>query len=148
METLKKTAQTATVTLQAAMALIDAARKSSGTMGFKVAIAVTDSAGNLKAFERTDKCPFLTAEVAVDKAWTAASFGLATHQWALILQNPGVSQLAHRPRLVAVGGGYPLLEDGRLVGAIGISGGTAEQDQQAAEAALQEVGFQNPSVMS
>ena len=52
---------------------------------------------------------------------------------------------AHRPRLVAVGGGYPVIENGRVIGAIGVSGGTAEQDQQAAEAALSNLGFRVPA---
>lgn len=141
-ELVSKSIQTATITLEAAIALIKAAQAAAHKIGFEAAIAVTDSAGNLKAFERTDQCPFLAAEVAIDKAWTSASFGLGTHTWAAIIQNPNVSQLAHRPRLVAVAGGCPIMEDGKLIGAIGISGGNAEQDQQAAEVALGELGFQ------
>jgi uncharacterized protein GlcG (DUF336 family) len=141
-ELATKSIQTATITLEAATALIKAAQAAAKKIGFEAAIAVTDSAGNLQAFERADHCPFLAAEVAVDKAWTAASFGLGTHTWAAVIQNPKVAQLAHRPRLVAVGGGCPVMENGKLIGAIGISGGNAEQDQQAAEAALGELGFQ------
>jgi len=141
-ELATKSIQTATITLEAATALIKAAQAAAKKIGFEAAIAVTDTAGNLRAFERTDHCPFLAAEVAVDKAWTAASFGLGTHSWAAIIQNPNVSQLAHRPRLVAVGGGCPVMENGKLIGAIGISGGNAEQDQQAAEDALGDLGFQ------
>ena len=141
-ELVSKSIQTATITLEAAIELTKAAQVAAKKIGFEAAIAVTDSAGNLKTFERTDQCPFLAAEVAIDKAWTAASFGLGTHTWATVIQNPSVSQLAHRPRLVAVGGGCPVMENGKLIGAIGISGGNAEQDQQAAEVALGELGFQ------
>jgi uncharacterized protein GlcG (DUF336 family) len=141
-ELVIKSIQTATISLEAASALIKSAQAAAKKIGFEAAIAVTDSAGNLRAFERTDHCPFLAVEVAIDKAWTAASFGLGTHTWAVVLQNPNVSQLAHRPRLVAVGGGCPVMEHGKFIGAIGISGGNAEQDQQAAEAALGEMGFQ------
>ena len=137
--------QTATITVEAATALIKAAQFASKHIGFESAIAVTDPAGNLKAFERTDRCPFLAADVAIDKAWTAASFGLTTHTWAAVIENPKVSQLAHRPRLVAVGGGYPVIENGTVIGAIGISGGNAEQDQQAAQVALKELGFEIPA---
>jgi len=144
-ELLTKSIQTATITVEAATALIKAAQAASRNIGFESAIAVTDPAGNLKAFERTDQCPFLAAEVAIDKAWTAASFALTTHTWAAVIENPKVSQLAHRPRLVAVGGGYPIVEDGHVIGAIGISGGNAEQDQEAAEAALKQLGFQFPA---
>jgi len=143
-EIATKSTQSNTITVEAANELIKIARATSQQIGFEVAIAVTDAAGNLKAFERTDACPFLAADVAIDKAWTAAAFGLSTHTWASILKNPLVSQLAHRPRLVAVGGGYPVIESGRVIGAIGVSGGTAEQDQQAAEAALSNLDFTLP----
>ncbi len=144
-EVVTRSKTTHAITVEAASELIKIARAQSEQIGFEVAIAVTDAAGNLKAFERTDACPFLAADVAVDKAWTAAAFGLSTHTWASILANPAVSQLAHRPRLVAVGGGYPVIEDGKIIGAIGISGGTADQDQQAAEAALSKLGFELPA---
>src|SRR4051812_22182410 len=100
----QKTYTHSSITREAAFALIVAARKAADNIGIHVTIAVTDSAGNLKAFERADDAPFLTAEVAIDKAWTAASFGVATHVWNAILSDSKVSQLAHRPRLVSVGG--------------------------------------------
>jgi len=58
-----------------------------------------------------------------------------------VIANPQAAQLAHRPRLVAVGGGRPIVSGGRVVGGIGISGGNAAQDRQAAEFALRAVGF-------
>ena len=58
-----------------------------------------------------------------------------------MITNPGVAQLAHQPRLVAVGGGMPIVAGGALVGGIGISGGNAVQDRQAAEIALKALGF-------
>ena len=92
-EVVTKSIQSHTITVEAANELIKIARAASQQIGFEVAIAVTDAAGNLKAFERTDACPFLAADVAIDKAWTAAAFGLSTHTWASILANPLVSQL-------------------------------------------------------
>lgn len=139
-----KTFTQATITRTAATALIDAAQTAATHIGIEVTVAITDSAGHLKAFDRSDKAPFLTTEVAIDKAWTAASFGLATHIWTSIIGNSEVAQLAHRPRMVAVGGGYPIVLNGQLVGAIGISGGNALQDQQACEIALKENGFDVP----
>jgi len=141
MNTPSKTFPQASITRTAAAALIEAALTAARNIGIEVTIAITDSAGHLKAFDRSDKAPFLTAEVAVDKAWTAASFGLATHVWTSIISNSEVAQLAHRPRLVAVGGGYPILLNGQIVGGLGISGGNALQDRQACEAALKELGF-------
>lgn len=140
--TLQKTHASPTITLAAAKALIASAATLCKEIGIEVTIAVTDVAGNLKAFERSDKAPFLTIDVAIDKAWTAASFGLGTHVWNGILSNSTVAQLAHRPRLVSVGGGCPIVIDGAVVGGIGISGGNALQDQQAAEQALKSLGFE------
>lgn len=137
-----KTHDAPSITRDAAWALLEAARAAARDIGIDVAIAVTDAAGHLKAFERSDHAPFLTAEVAIDKAWTAASFGVGTHVWNAILTDPKVAQLAHRPRMVSVGGGCPILDGGRVVGAIGISGGNAQQDQDAAEAAIRALGFE------
>jgi len=140
-----KSFPTASITCTTAAALVEAAREAAGTIGIEVAIAVTDGAGNLKTFERTDGAAFLTAEVAIDKAWTAASYGIATHVWnAYITGDPKVAQLAHRPRLVAVGVGYPVKETGKVIGGIGVSGGTYQQDQDIAEAALKALGFDIP----
>jgi uncharacterized protein GlcG (DUF336 family) len=138
----RQTVATSTISREAAWALIDAARAASRDLGIEVTIAITDAAGHLKAFERSDKAAFLTAEVAIDKAWTAASFGLATQTWNEILNNGQVAQLAHRPRLVAVGGGYPIVLHGEVVGGIGISGGNAQQDHDTCIAALQSQGFE------
>lgn len=133
---------TASITLAAANDLIAAAHAAAKRTGFEAAVAVTDPGGYLVAFVRTEGVAFLTADVGIDKAWTAASFGLGTHVWNQIVNtNPQAAQLAHRPRLVAVGSGYPVREGGRLVGAIGISGGSAAQDHDACEAALRAVGF-------
>ena len=52
---------------------------------------------------------------------------------------------AYRPRMGAVGGGYPILEDGKLIGGIGISGGNYQQDQDACVEALMKIGFQLPA---
>lgn len=140
----EKSFPTASITRTAAIALIDAARASAKKIGIEVSIAVTDAAGNIKAFERGDNSPFLTAEVAINKAWTSASYDLATHVWNSYLVDPKVAQLANIPRLMPIAGGYPVRENGKLIGAIGISGGTYQQDQQIAEDALKAVGFEIP----
>lgn len=141
-----KSYPTASITRVAAAALIEASLVEAAKIGLDLAVAVTDGAGYLVAFERTDGARFLSAEVAIDKAWTAASFGIPTHVWnAYITGDPKVAQLAHRPRLVAVGGGYPIKDLGKLIGGIGVSGGTYQQDQDIAEAALRALGFELPA---
>jgi uncharacterized protein GlcG (DUF336 family) len=143
-DALHRSAPAPSVTQAAAAALIAAVRTAAARIGFTAAIAVTDQAGHLKAFDRADDAPFLTAEVAVDKAWTAASFRIPTHTWNDYLGNPRIAPLAGHARLMAVGGGYPITDNGRCVGGLGISGGTYEQDQQAAEEALAALGFELP----
>ena len=139
---MNHTFATASITSDAAHALIAAADAAARGIGIRVTIAVTDAGGHLSALARNDGAPFLTVGVAIDKAWTATSFGLPTHVWADVIANPQVAQLAHQPRLVAVGGGVPIVLDGRVVGGIGISGGNAAQDREAAEIALKATGFE------
>ncbi|WSL88280.1 heme-binding protein [Streptomyces sp. NBC_01724] len=61
------------------------------------------------------------------------------------LGNPQVAPRAQHPRLMAVDGGYPLIANGHVIGALGISGGTCDQDQAAAETALSAIGFDIPA---
>ncbi len=133
------------VSRAAAKALVDAAFAAAKALGFEAAVAVTDATGTLRAFERSDGAAFLTAEVAVNKAWTAASYGYPTHVWNTYVADPKVAPLQNLPRMMAVAGGHPLMADGRLVGGIGVSGGNHQQDQEAAEAALDAVGFPRPA---
>ena len=139
------TVPAAHVNRAAAAALVVASLAAAREAGFEAAGAVVDATGALRAFERSDGAPFLTAEVATNKAWTAASFGYATHTWNDYLADPKIAPLQNLPRMMPVGGGYPLMVDGRLVGGLGISGGSYTQDQDAAEIALKEVGFAPPA---
>ncbi len=139
---MQRTFNAATITREAADALVAATSTAARDIGIRATIAVTDAGGHLVAFARDDGAPFLTANVAIDKAWTAASFGLPTHVWADVIANPQVASLAHQPRLVAVGGGVPIVVDGRVVGGVGVSGGNAQQDRDAAEVALNALGFE------
>lgn len=132
---------TATISLEAAQALLAEARRACAARGFAATIAITDAGGHLRAFERADAAPFLTAEVAINKAWTAASFGMSSHQWNQYMAEPAVAPLAHHPRLMPVGGGVSIFYEGQLVGGIGISGGSAAQDHEAAEEALRKAGL-------
>ena len=141
---MTKSIATASINRETAVALIDAAIAAARTIGIPAAVAVVDATGNLRAFERTDDAPFLTVDVAIDKAWSSASFGYPTHVWNDYVSNdPKVAPLAYRPRMVAVGGGYPILEDGKLIGGIGISGGNYQQDQDACVEALTKIGSQS-----
>lgn len=132
----------ASITRDSALALAIAARDAASKIGLNLAIAVTDDGGHLIAFERADATPFLAAEVAINKAWTAASFGLDTMTWNQVVAQPDTAPLANHPRVMAVGGGVPIVVGGRVVGGIGISGGNAQQDHDVAVAALRAIGFE------
>lgn len=140
-----KTFATASVTREMSGALLAAAMKAAEQIGIGAAIAVTDATGALKAFARADNAPFLTADIAIAKAWTSASTGYPTHVWNDIVQDPKNAPLAHFPKMMAAAGGYPLLDDGKLVGGIGVSGGNHQQDIDIAEAALKACDFTLPA---
>ena len=132
----------ASITRDSALALAVAARDAATKAGLNLAIAITDEGGHLIAFERADATPYLAAEVAVNKAWTAASFGLDTMIWNQVVAQPATAPLANHPRVMPVGGGVPIVLGGRVVGGIGISGGNAQQDHDVAVASLKAAGFE------
>ncbi len=133
----KTLAQTA-ISQAAADILIDAATAKATELGLRVAIAVVDAGGALKAFRRMDGAPLLATEIATNKAYTAAAYGLPTHAWHDFIKEdpPLLHGIVHTPRLVVFGGGYPVELEGGIAGAIGISGGHYSQDMQVAQAAL------------
>lgn len=139
----QNTFATAFISQQAASALLEATVQQAERLGIEVAVAITDAGGHLGAFTRTDKAPFLTATIALDKAWTAASYGIPTHVMNTFLDDPKVKQLGNHPRLMPVAGGYSIVDADIVVGGIGISGGNGAQDQEACEKALQGLGFKS-----
>ncbi len=125
------------VTFGAARAGIDGAVRCAQEIGVAVCVSVADPAGNQVAFGRMDGAPLLSAGIATNKAYTVCAFnGLPTHEWFGLIENePALLHgIVHTDRLVVFGGGIPVLHDGRFVGAVGVSGGSAEQDRQIAEA--------------
>jgi uncharacterized protein GlcG (DUF336 family) len=131
-----------TLTYAGARVAVDAAGARAEALGVPVNIAVVDLAGDLLAFARLDGAPLLSGSIAQDKAYTVAAFnGVPTHAWfGLIEAEPALREgIVHRDRLVIFGGGVPVTVDGTLVGAVGVSGGTAEQDREIAEAGASAV---------
>lgn len=114
------------------------------SLGAAVNVAVVDASGTLAAFLRMPGAPLHSIDIAIDKAYTAVSFGLPTHQWTEALQSHSAAVregIVLRPRFVAFGGGLPIVEAGQRIGAIGVSGGSEEQDQQIAQAGLTALGL-------
>lgn len=109
------------------------------SLGAKISVAVVDRGGHVVAFLREAGAPFHTASIAADKAYTAVSFGAPTDKLGAALHGMGPAVfhgLFAQPRMAAFGGGLPIRLDGEIIGGIGVSGGTAEQDEACAQAAL------------
>ncbi len=126
----------------AAAAAVAAAVAHAGTLEVRINAAVVDGSGTLAAFLRMPGAFLHSVEIAIDKAYTAASFGFPTAQWREIRAGDEALRLGmpHRPRLVVFGGGLPIVEGTDLIGGIGVSGASAEQDEACARAGLQAIG--------
>lgn len=107
-------------------------------LGVAVNIAIADEAGHLKAFRRMDGAPLLSVGIARRKAYSAAAFRMPTGNWYdLIKDNPRLLHgIPHTPDLTIFGGGFPIEVDGEVIGAIGVSGGSEQEDEQICQAAL------------
>ena len=119
--------------------LIRGAAAKAKKIGVPMCIAITDEAGNMIAFERMDGAKILSVDLSADKAFTAAVSRRPTHEYNELCQPGSLVFGIHTSsggRFSTVGGGYPVIVRGAVVGAIGLSGGAAEQDMECAEAAL------------
>jgi len=128
----------------AAHAAVGAAVQAAQDMGACVNVAVVDASGLLSGFLRMPGAPLHSVDLAIDKAYTAVSFGLPTHQWAAALESHSAAVregIVLRHRFVAFGGGLPIVEAGQRIGAIGVSGGSEAQDQAIAQAGLDALGL-------
>ena len=126
------------VSLEAAEALVAAAKAKAAEIGMAAAIAVVDGDGTLKAFARMDGAPLLPVRIAQQKAWTAISFGMSTDAWWEMVRDdpPLLHGIVHQQDVVVFGGGYPITDGDEVIGGIGVSGGHYTQDQEVAQAAL------------
>ena len=131
------------VNLDLALKLIEASRKKATEIGVPMVIAVVDRGGNLVALHRMDRALLVSIDIARNKAYTALALKLPTHELAALAQ-PGQPLFgihnADGGRVVIFGGGFPLQVEGEIIGGIGVSGGTVEDDMQCAKAALKQVG--------
>jgi len=125
---------------ETALKMIEAALKKAKEIGKSFVICIVDESGVLKAFLRMDGAPLLSVQVAQDKAYTAAGFGLSTDKWYDFIKNDPpllVGAPTGIDRLIVFGGGYPIIIDGQIVGGIGVSGGHYTEDMEVAKAAYQ-----------
>lgn len=128
-----------TVSLDVAKDVIEAAERRATAIDTPMVITVANSEGNLVAQHRMDDAWLASVDISRNKAYTAAALDMPTHELADPAQ-PGGSlyglQNTDQGRMVVFGGGYPLIRDGEVVGAIGVSGGAVDQDMDVAEAGV------------
>lgn len=126
-----------TITSKEARSVIDAAAAKATEIGQPMDIAVVDAGGNLKAHVRMDGANIGSITIAINKAYTAIAFQCETGDLQGVTRPDGpiygLSD-AHGGRLAVFPGGIPLVRDGSIMGAIGVSTGTVEQDQEVASA--------------
>jgi uncharacterized protein GlcG (DUF336 family) len=125
------------VTLEDARKVIAAAESKAKALGQPMNIAVADAGGNLVAHVRMDGAWMGSIDISIKKAFTARAFDIATKDLAQHSQSGGQFFGIHASndgRIMIFAGGVPLKRDGRVVGAIGVSGGSGEQDHAVAEA--------------
>jgi uncharacterized protein GlcG (DUF336 family) len=134
--------RTPRLTLDGAHRLITAARAEAAALGVDVVVHVCDPGGHPIAMVRMDASPTFSIEIARKKAWTAAAAGASTASLAAdFLREPSLLHgvAGNVDELITVGGGVPVQVDGRVAGAIGVSGATEEQDHEIARAAVASV---------
>lgn len=125
------------VKLEDARRIIGAAEKKARELGQPMNIAVADEGGNLVAHVRMDGAWLGSVDISIKKAFTARAFDISTKQLATQSQSGGQFFGIHASndgRVMIFAGGIPLERDGKVVGAIGVSGGSGEQDHAVADA--------------
>lgn len=125
------------ITLSDARSVIAAAEKQSTENGQPSNIAVVDGGGNLVAHVRMDGAWIGSIDVSIKKAFTARAFDISTKELSELAQ-PGEDfygiNASNDGKIMIFAGGIPLKQNGKVVGAIGVSGGSGKQDQTVAEA--------------
>ncbi|MGO1750162.1 MAG: GlcG/HbpS family heme-binding protein [Marinobacter sp.] len=125
--------------LSEAQLLIAGATEKAREIGVPMCIAIVDESGNLIAFERMNGGKTSSVIIAQDKAFTAAAAKKATHDYNAVNVPGSLAFGIHTEvggRISSVGGGLPVVVDGEVVGGIGLSSGTPQQDMDCAQAGI------------
>jgi uncharacterized protein GlcG (DUF336 family) len=127
------------LTLDVAKRLVAAAEEEAASIGVPMCIAVMDEGANLVSFHRMDDALLASVDIAQNKAYTSVSLEMETETVATVAQ-PGESLYGiggtNDGRIVTFGGGIPVVADGDVVGAVGVSGGSVDEDVTVATAAV------------
>ena len=132
------------LTLDTARRLIDAAIDEAAAQGLKLSFAVVDAGGHLVAAARMDDADWITPEVALGKAWTAAAYGAPSAAQGEKMKelhafSASISAATHG-RFTPQIGGLPITDGDTVIGAMGASGGTGQQDEDVVRSALSTAG--------
>jgi uncharacterized protein GlcG (DUF336 family) len=125
--------------LTEARRIIAAAEKQAEELGQPMNVAVVDEGGNLVAFERMENAWLGSIDISQKKAWTSRAFDITTKDLGANSQSGDQFFGIHASndgKVMIFAGGIPLKKDGKVVGAIGVSGGSGEQDHAVAEAGV------------
>jgi uncharacterized protein GlcG (DUF336 family) len=125
------------LTLSDARRIIAAAQKKAQEIGQPMNVAVVDGGGNLLAFERMENAWLGSIDISIKKAWTSRAFDIATGDLAKHSQSGnqffGI-HVSNDGKVMIFAGGVPLKKNGQVIGGLGISGGSGQQDQAVADA--------------
>jgi uncharacterized protein GlcG (DUF336 family) len=127
------------LSLTDAKTIADACEAKAREVGTPKDIAIVDESGHLIEFRRMDGAKFSSVEIAINKAFTSAGGGRATKDYKEIAGPGGAAFGLHtqfQGRFTILGGGVPVVVDGQIVGAVGISSGAAAEDHLVAEAGI------------
>lgn len=128
------------ITLEQAKKALAAAEAEANKNKWPVAIAVVDTSGHLVAFQKLDNTQIGSIEVAMEKAKTSALFRRPTKVFEDLVAQGGVNaKILKLPGALPIEGGLPIIRDGKIVGAIGVSGVKSTEDAQVATAGLEAV---------
>src|SRR5215510_5918560 len=125
------------VTLNDARTVIAAAEKKAAEIGQPMNVAVVDAGGNLVAHVRMDGAWIGSIDISINKAFTSRAFDIITKDLATHSQSGGQFfgiHVSNHGRIMIFAGGIPLRHGGKVIGAIGVSGGSGDQDHSVAEA--------------
>jgi uncharacterized protein GlcG (DUF336 family) len=130
-------AASSALSLKSSLPMLAAAEKKAEEIGVPMVITVLDAGGNMIAQHRMDDALLVSVEISMNKAYSALAVKISTDELGKLSQ-PGkpLYGIQNVGRMIIFGGGFPIISDGKIIGAIGVSGGSVEQDMECAKAGL------------
>lgn len=123
------------ISLEAAQSIVKRAQEASAARGLRQAFAVVEPSGELVAFARMNDVSYGSIQAALQKARTSARYRVATSEREEQVQGGRLVILSNN-EVLAIGGGVPIVEGGKIIGALGVSGASADDDVAIATAAV------------